>query len=306
MPCDHMLIDARNAAYRAIYAGLSDQNFMNAKNDFSIIFFRFIGSYLRKHEPKNVHFFWDAPKSSLWRKKLYPEYKDGREHSVKKEDFDIDAALDQLTATVRELVPHLGCKSYLKDNQEADDLIYACCRVKRNGKILIVSSDKDFQQIPHQYSNVDCFNPMGKDNTIYQRGDNEDPVDIKCFTGEKSDNIIGYYQIGPVKATALVKDDKKRVAFLEERGWEQYLLNRALVDLSMCPYLLHNVSYIQCVLALEQKFDITQIQQVIQKYKVKGLQAEINNTLLPFKFLKKNEESANGNSTRSAVDVEEN
>jgi 5'-3' exonuclease len=301
----NMLIDARNAAYRAIYAGLTDSNFMAQQNDFSIIFFRFICSYVRRFKPSSVHFFWDSPKSEIWRKKIYPEYKDGREHSVKKEQFDIDLALEKLTNLIQELTPHLGCWSYLKDKQEADDLIYAFCKANLNQKTLIISSDKDFIQIPYMHHNVDCFNPMIKDNQMYRRTE-EDPIDIKCFIGEKTDNIKGYFKVGPVTAGALTKDYNKRLKFLEERGWETYMLNRALVDLSLCPYVLSNIQHVQYVLAERPKFDIAQLQQVIQKYKVKGLSAEINNILLPFKFLKKIEEPQNANSTCSESDSEEN
>lgn len=274
---DHMLIDGRNAAYRAVYAGLGDPNFATTGNHYAVIFFRFIGFYVQKFKPKYVHFFWDAPKEELWRRKIAPDYKDGREHLHREK-------IENLQTVGRELINYLNGRNYYQDKQEADDLVYAFSRLHRTGKLLIVSSDKDFRQIPHMYCNVDLFSPMAKDGQVY-KPEEIDPVDVKCFMGEKGDNIRGYMKIGEVNAARLAADFKTRVSFFATRGEETYRRNRALVDLTLCPYTLSNIAHIQQVLGTDICYDIKKLIEIIQKYKVRGLMGEINRVLLPFKFL---------------------
>jgi 5'-3' exonuclease len=273
----HMLIDGRNAAYRAVYAGLGDIEFMRSGADFSVVFFRFIGKYVRQFQPQNVHFFWDAPKEELWRRKIAPDYKDGREHEHKEK-------IERVQTVCRELIECLNGRNYYQDRQEADDLVYAFCRMHRTDRLLIISSDKDFRQIPHMYCNVDLWSPMSKDGQIH-KVEALDPVEVKCFMGEKGDNIRGYMKIGEVNATRLATNPKQREEFFTVRSEETYRRNRALVDLTLCPFTLQNIRHIQTVLAKDLCYDAKKIIQIAQKYRVRGLTGEINRVLFPFKFL---------------------
>lgn len=279
---DHMLIDSRNCLYRAIYAGLSDKNFMRTGHDFTVIFFRFMNSYLSRFKPKNVHFFWDSPKEHLWRKKILTEYKGGR---IPKH-VDIDKFLDRCNLICSSILPNMNCRMYHAEAQEADDLIYAFCKIfHRHNKILIVSSDSDFKQISYEYETVDIFNPLSKDGEVYPREEN-DLVEIKAFMGEKGDNIEGYDQIGPVRAENLAKNYQDRFVFFDTHDKKVYLRNRALIDLSLCPYMLRNMEWIRYGMATQKlRFDMKEINKAIQIYKVRGLSSEISKTILPFKFL---------------------
>lgn len=285
----HMLIDARNAAYRAVHAGLCDEFFKKTGQDFSVIYFRFLSTYIRRFKPDAVHMFWDAPKTELWRKAIWPTYKEGRDTSNKYgPEIDVGAIIERTCEVVTALAPYINVRNYYRPRQEADDLIYTFCRLHRTGSLVIVSSDGDFKQIPFMFANVDLFSPMtkeGREGQVAKIDGDVDPVEIKCFTGEKTDNILGYSQIGPVRAEELIKDNKKRNTFLDTRGHEIYRRNRALVDLSLCPYMLHNMTYIQEVLSTDVAFDIPKMREVIQTYKVKGLMGEISGVLLPFKFV---------------------
>lgn len=280
----HMLIDARNALYRAVYAGLSDPN--NSGGDYCTIFFRFVSSYIRKFKPKMVHFFWDAPKEAVWRKKIYKEYKAHRDHSHggKYSADQVKISMDRNTTICQEVITCSGCRNFVYDNQEADDLIYAFCRFKRSDKIIIVSRDSDFQQIPFLFSNVDLYDPMAKDDKIWKT-DDVDPVELKCFSGDAGDNIDGYYNIGPVRAKQLAIDAQKRDDFFKTHGDEIYRLNRILIDLSLCPYTLQNITYIDEVLRTRCSFDMKSIHEIIQRHKVRGLAGDLSNSILPFKFL---------------------
>ncbi len=285
---DNMLIDGRNAVYRAMYAGLSDPVFMSLKQDFAVIFFRFVHSYLNKFRPAAVHFFWDTPKERVWRRALLEEYKAGREPQERYKDFDVNTALSKTTEAVVELSKHINCRSYYKETQEADDLIYAFCRQYKRDKSLIVSSDGDFKQIPFLFNTVDLHNPLSKKHLIIPVED-VDPVDIKCFMGEDTDNITGYPKVGPVTARELSLNPTMRASFFSQHDDNIYIRNRKITDLSVAPNTIDNCMYINQVMAEQVSFDVKGIYQTIQKFKIAGLSGEINKTLLPFKFLKQEE-----------------
>lgn len=272
-----MLVDARNALYRAIYAGLSDGQF---EYDYAVIFFRFLSYYLNRFRASSVHLFWDAPKETLWRKKLYPDYKEGR---ISKHP-EIDQILMRDTEICHAIARAISCRNYELPKQEADDLIYSFCRLRRGDRIIIISSDGDFKQIPYLFNNVDLFNPLHKSREIYPV-EELDPVELKAFTGEQGDNIRGYHKVGPVRAKQLVQEDKRRTEFFKVHGLETYLLNRILVDLSLCPYLLGNLCYVDEIFRTEVHYDEKEIRDIIQKYKIRGLAGEISRTLLQFKAL---------------------
>lgn len=185
----------------------------------------------------------------------------------------------------QEIINHVGCKNYDYEGQEADDLIYAFCRLRRKDRILIISRDGDFQQIPYLFPNVDLFDPMCKEDDVW-KVDDADPVDLKCFEGDTGDNIIGYDDIGPVRARQLVLEDDRRTNFFKTHGEEKFLFNRILVDLTLCPYVLQNLSYVDNILRSKTSFDIKKIHEIIIKHKVRGLAGSISSSILPFKFLR--------------------
>jgi 5'-3' exonuclease len=265
---------------------------MKSQANFSVIFFRTMATCISRFKPSYVHFFWDSPKDQVWRKQIYTEYKDGRQQT-KHEEYDVNALLKHCTEIIKSVTHVIGCKNYEKLGEEADDLIYAFCKQNRAEKVIIISSDNDFQQIPFMMDNVDlcCPNKIER----YQR-DTVDPVEIKCFMGEKGDNIPGYEQIGPVRARQLVLDPVKRSEFLKTNGDEIYTRNRKLIDLSLAPNLLENCKYIAEAMALPSKFDMKELNSVILKNKIKGLTSEVSRVILPYKFM---EDARNAQSQKS-------
>ena len=125
-----------------------------------------------------------------------------------------------------------------------------------------------------------------------------DPVILKCFVGDKSDNIYGYYRIGPVKARVLVEDAQARHEFfqsdkarakvgddIELVGDERFKRNLLLIDLSLCPHLLDNMMHISRRQFKPVKFDLSTVRDLISKYKLRGVTADISRYVGPFKKL---------------------
>ena len=276
---DSMLIDTRNALYRAIYAGLAEN-----KGDYGIsIFFRFIASYVRKFKPKTVHLFWDEKREKVWRKKISSEYKGNRDKGNQDKE-KVDKLLREASIVIEKLVKVCACRTYFNPKQEADDLIYAYCRQNIGDKIIIVSSDGDFRQLVFSFRNVDLYNPLGKSSRLYEI-EKTNPIELKCFTGEKGDNISGYRGIGPVKGKMLVIDSEARNTFFKNYGTGIYIRNKILIDLSLCPYVLRNMKCIMKGTMTPVVYDISEAIKIIQKYKVKGMMGEISSSLTVFRGL---------------------
>ena len=281
---DAILVDAKNALYRAIFAGHSDKNFMLGGQDFAVIVLRFLRKYLEKFGPCPVHVFWDVPKSKVWRKEILPEYKEGRH---KDHGFDVEAEVRKCSRLCMELFSYMGFYQYQRNPVEADDLIYAWCRSqRRNGKFIIISNDKDLSQIPYIFDNVKQYDPLKRKVLEVPK---LDPVDIKCLMGDKSDAVPGYYNIGPKRAEKISTDLQLRKEFFEKKGDDIFLRNRLLIDLSLCPDTSKNIEYILQVLADKVEFNDSKVKKLV--YKVRGLLVEYNNTISPFKFVHKSVET---------------
>jgi 5'-3' exonuclease len=86
---------------------------------------------------------------------------------------------------------------------EADDIVSFLCNELEGSKV-IVSVDKDFLQLIN--SDVVLFNPIKKEeytaaNFVESTGmpDIKTWLDVKCLTGDKSDNVPGIEKFGKVK-----------------------------------------------------------------------------------------------------------
>lgn len=269
----HLLIDGKNLLYRSLYASYNNGS---DHIDRFVVISRFLHTYYTITNPHHVHVFWDAPGSTVWRKKLYPEYKDGRIPH----DNRIGNDLKLYQKICISVWKYMGIRQYFQPAMEADDLIYAFCHHNRRSQCIIASSDKDLLQIPYYNDNTSLLDPQTR--KIVPRPI-VNPIDTKCLGGDKSDNINGYYRIGKVKSKAISQDNIKMKLLLEDKGDEIYRLNRALIDLSLCPYVLKNILYIINASGIASVFDKDRLKELFyDKYKLKGMVREFTKTILPF------------------------
>ena len=239
---ENMLVDGRNALYRAVYAGLNDQKFQESGADYFTIMMRFLHHYYATFKPKSVHIFWDDKSTNLWRTEFYPEYKATRDNS------DIRETLNKQYKLALDLFRYMGFRQYFRKRQEADDLIYAFCRSFKE-QTVIVSSDSDMKQIPYSMSHVDLYNPSkagrSNKNVLLEEVPESNVVITKAFTGDKADNIDGYRGIGPVKGNQYTTNLHDRAAFFKSVDPSAFIRNRKLIDLGLCPDLLDNMLYVE-------------------------------------------------------------
>jgi len=272
-----MLVDGKNCVYRAVYAVLSDKTIQEQEKHSGRMLaclFRFLCSYMRKMTPNKLHIFWDSDRKTLWRRMVYPEYKADRERKE-----EIDNLVDDILVKAKILFPLLGVKMYDRFGQEADDLIYVYCKLFTNEDIYIISSDGDFRQIVYNFKKVFIYNPMTSDTTQMI---NEDIVDIRCLQGEDGDNIAGYNKVGKVTSAKLSMDATEKISFLLGIGYDVYIRNRLLIDLSLSPYVLENMSYIINSFKDQPKYDAKEFIKKIMELKIKGMSADAGRIVASF------------------------
>lgn len=272
-----LLIDAKNAVYRAVAATRADRS-DNKYHNF-VILLRQFNSWINKYQPESVHVFWDAPRKEVWRRKILPDYKD---RSGKGYMEDISEELEITSNVAKHFLSFMNVRQYARKTMEADDLIYSAVSIMHPQPTVIVSSDSDMVQIPFTFNSCRVYNPFKR---IELELTEVNPVIQKSLIGDTSDNIPGYYGIGPKKSSELVRDPCKLQEFFQISGSEIYYRNLLLIDLSLNPKLLHNKIYIQKKLADPIQFCGKTINESITKYKVHGLLQEYADLVMPYKKL---------------------
>lgn len=128
---------------------------------------------------------YDCPRS--WRKKVFPEYKESRKKERKNSDFDWKALFDLMKEIQTDLTENFPYKVISVDNCEADDVIATLAiNFSKKEKVLIVSSDGDFQQL-QKYENIDQYSP-----TLKKMMHCEDPYEYlfeHIVRGDSSDGV---------------------------------------------------------------------------------------------------------------------
>lgn len=273
-----LLVDARNALYRAIYGTKNDHRY-EVKYHYFIIFLRQIASWVRRYDPVSVHIYWDAPRETVWRRKLLPTYKDRDDNKYVE---DISKELASTTAVAKAFLSKMKCRQYDRKRMEADDLIYATVSVLHPLPSIIVSTDSDMTQIPYRFSSAKVFHPQKQEELEIP---DFDPALQKALTGDKADSVDGYFGIGPKKSGNLLAEPAALEDFLKLKGRRTFGLNLALIDLGLCPYLLGNKLYVMRRLAEDIEFSKGDIDMLTKKHKVNGMMQEYANLVPPFKKL---------------------
>lgn len=284
-----LMIDARNCMYRAVHAGRREDERNKAIKEGGgrprhrphnfVIMLRLISGWVAKYKPSKVQVFWDTPRASVWRKKIFEGYKD-RDSS----NFVVDVK-DELIETekvAREFFNHMNVYQFSKHKMEADDLIFAACKIQCRCPIVIASTDADMLQIPYLIHTVKVYNP---EKNIEIDTPEHSPTIVKSLMGDKSDMIPGYFKVGIKTAQKLTEDPQLLREFLDKNGSKTYFKNMLLVDLSLCPYLMHNLVYVQKVLAQKPKFDRAALLEMQKSMRISGLMSESSELFSPFRAL---------------------
>ena len=192
-------------------------------------FFRSLGAEIRRVNPTQVYVIFDGAGSSNNRKNLLPEYKSGRDlqritnwDAFDDKDDEDDAKVDQMVRIIQYLKT-LPVKVATLDKVEADDIIAYLSDVipqKKEDKVFIVSSDKDFLQLINE--NVIVYRPMEKEyyttDTVVEKFkmSPNNFILYKTLMGDNSDKVAGIKGLGPKKLYKLFPELSERDMTLDD------------------------------------------------------------------------------------------
>lgn len=240
-----MIIDGNNMLYRAYY---KFTNLRTQKGVLSGVIYGFpliLNAVIKQHLPDDVIVVFDGGRDKE-RTKLWPDYKKSR--GDKKINFDSDNFYFQKSEVVKMLMA-LGIKIVEVPKREADDVIWMLTKkLKIKNQVIIVSSDKDFNQLISQ--NVSIWNPKAANRLTHKNLQKEvgytpeQCVDRLIMEGDDSDNIPGLVGVGAARArdflekhnsieSYLKSNCEELKSFPKNRLEEVFLRNRILIDIRL-------------------------------------------------------------------------
>ena len=207
------LVDGYALIYRAFFALLSRPLTTSRGENTSAVWgvANFLQRLLANHRPEYLGWVHDAGLS--FRHERYPAYKATREKLGEELQADFDRGMARISELLEAMhIPVLSCDGY-----EADDVIgtLATEGVPRGVNVVVVSGDKDFQQLVAP--GVWLLNPgrggpasveeqwVGVENGSERLGvPPELVIDYLALVGDSSDNVPGVKGIGDKTAGELV------------------------------------------------------------------------------------------------------
>lgn len=200
-----IIFDGNHLLYRAYYKFMNLKTLEGTKTSIIYGVPYIIESLIRRLMPTEVITVFDGSKKSEFRLTIAPNYK----KRDKKLGWDAEDFFNQRDISIM-MLQCLGIKVARREDLEADDVIAMITRryVKKGYDVIIVSGDKDFNQlISDQVSvfNVSKGKMLTKLNLQSLLGYKpEQTVDYLSLRGDESDNIDGYHGIGEKKALNLL------------------------------------------------------------------------------------------------------
>ena len=178
-----------------------------------------------------------------WRKKYYVHYKAHRSKARKESDFNWDSLFQSLNKVKEELIDFFPYHVLQVPYAEADDIIGAITEYLTSDQILIISGDKDFQQL-QKYENVTQWSPLKKEFVV--QSDPERYLKEHIMRGDKGDGVPNFLSKDDTftEGGRQVPISKKKIAewielepsiFCDYNMLKGYTRNRTLVDLSYIP-----------------------------------------------------------------------
>jgi DNA polymerase-1 len=287
-----IIIDGNQLACRCYF---SMDKLSNSSGKRTETIYGFLNSFrkiVREYKDENSVFFltWDGGNDR--RKSIFSDYKAGRKK------FE-DAFYEQL-CEIRKIIGLLGIKQYHEKATEADDLIGTLTikSRKKGKKVLIVSSDHDFEQLITRH--VEVLHPMGKNIVkdikfvVDNYGITPDRlVEVMSITGDPTDNIPGIESVGDKTAAKLILangslesilSDPRNLKILNRKGVvveaKEDLKNKIASSIDSIR-IANKLVKIYCDLDVEPDFskqqtDFDQIQKIFEQLEFRQFLNEID------------------------------
>ena len=200
----------------------------------------------RNDYPGEVVICVDGP--DPWRRDIFEQYKAKRREGRNNDDKDWESVFGLIHTIKEEIRDNFPYKVVQLDKVEADDIIAIICKKNHDQKILIVSGDKDFQQL-QKYPNVFQYSPIQKkfietdspQEYIYEhilRGDTSDGIPNFLSPDDTFVNRIKQKPVAKKKLAgwidSLMRGNDPQ-DFCNEYHYRNYQRNQRLIDFDYIP-----------------------------------------------------------------------
>ena len=210
---------------------------------------------------------------NVWRKDFFPQYKRNRSERQKKSKFDWGKIFNELHTIREEMKDVFPYRFVQVERAEADDIIAVIAKnFHHKEKIMIVSSDKDFQQL-QRYPNVEQYSPSKKG--ILRCDDPYDFLLDHVVRGDSSDGVPNAISDDAVfvEGRRQTRLTNKKIEELKEVGFQQednfMERNQKLIDLTMVPDYIEEETMRQ--METEVSGDRSKILNYMMKYRLRSL-----------------------------------
>jgi len=257
-----ILIDYSQLAIANIVIALKQENKLPTPEMARYLILNSIRSYVHQHkEEYGPEVVIAVDGAHPWRRDIFPHYKAKRREGREKDETGA-LIYEYMDIIRKELEENFPYKVVKLDGVEADDIIAVIIKksVKKwfTTKYLIISSDKDFQQL-QKYPNVTQYSPVLKkfyetdspQEYIYEhilRGDPGDGIpnflspDDTFVNGIKSKPIMKKKLTGWIDTLMRGEDAKE---FCNEYHYRNYQRNQRLIDFDFIPEEIQDDIYKQ-------------------------------------------------------------
>jgi len=219
---------------------------------------------------------------NYWRKQVYPYYKANRKKEREASELDWNTLFESLNKIRQELKDYFPYKVIQIEHAEADDIIAVLVKEYHSqGKLLILSGDKDFGQLQKypnvtQYSPVlkkyiSCTNPVLFLKEHILKGDSSDGV--PNFLSEDNVFVMGIRQSPLTSKKLAVWILQEPDQFCNEATLRNYKRNQRLINLEFVPDEIKTQTLDQYNTQIK---DRSKLFNYFIQYKLKNLMEHIN------------------------------
>ena len=203
-----------------------------------------LAMYRKKYKNKYGELVLADDSYNVWRKDVFPHYKANRKKSRDKDTKDWGQIFDCITVIREELKYNFPYKYIYISKCEADDIIGTLCeKYGDTENIMIISGDKDFQQL-QRYSKVRQFSPITKKDIKLTQEQALEYLNDHIISGDTGDGVPNCLSQDDVFVSGLRQrplSKKKRTTIkdplvMNDSEVDRNLSrNRSLIDLTYIP-----------------------------------------------------------------------
>jgi len=283
-----LLVDFTQLVISAIISKFKEdgevESFVNDAKRHKMMVLMVLRSYLKKFKKEfGNEVIICCDNENYWRRAVFPEYKYNRRQKRINSLVDWDMIFDTVRMMKNDLKENFPYKVIDVDGAEADDIIATLCsRFAHNGKILILSGDKDFFQL-HRDENIHQYSPLTKTFIENNKMTADEFLAIKVLKGDSSDGIPNFlsmdnvYVVNEGRQKPLTK--KKMKEYIDHPSLAErepgYKRNSMLIDFKHIPEKITKQIIQEYDTPLDKKNSKGKIMQYLTKHRMAELVEDI-------------------------------